>query len=192
MTVMGMAAAPPPILPSGGCGQPPIRQIIKMRLEEAAASVMAKADPMMLAPGKPVRSLLAWPEGSEGHGMALMVLPDDCLRLIDVKLSDWRRPATIIAADDPLYLLQSSAFEGVRGNPENPVAAVCRRPAGLVAELYSSRSGRGVCIETAQYIPLPRFTHDGFISLPESLYHEIINATAQLTAESLGMMDVNT
>lgn len=162
-----------------------------MRLQEAAEKVMAEADSMMLAPGNPVRSLLAWPEGCEGHGMAVMPLPDDCMRLIDVKLSDWRRPATIITADNPIYLLQSSPFEGVRGNPENPVAAVCRRPAGMVAELYSSRAGRGVCIESAQYIPMPTFSHDGFIHLPDRLYHNIINTTARLAEESLDMMNIN-
>lgn len=182
---MGMAPTPPPILPDVCHCATDISKMIKMKLLEVATEAVLKADAVMLAPGVPVRSLLAWPEGHVGHGMAVLPLPDDCLRLIDVKLSDWKRPATIISQDSPEYMLQTSPFEGVRGNPENPVAAICQRPTGLVAELYSSRGGRGVAIDTAQYVPMPLFSREGFIFLPEKLYHNIISATATLTAQAL-------
>ena len=54
---------------------------------------------------------------------------------------------------------------------------------GLAVELYSSLGGAGVTLSKALYLPVPRL-HEGAISLPPLLYHEIISRIATLTRQS--------
>lgn len=97
--------------------------------------------------------------------------------------ADWQRPARIITADNPSSCWQSSPWAGVRGNPSRPVAVITSYPSGMVAELYSSMAGPSVRLVEAQYVPCPRLI-DGFINLPEPLYHDVVALVAQLTMQS--------
>ena len=159
-----------------------LNELIQSKIEMAARHVMMDAPWLMLAPGQPIRTRLAWRD-SPGRGVAVLPLPDDFLRLLSVRLSDWHRPARIITADDPACRWQSSPFAGVRGNPSKPVAVITSHPSGMVAELYSSLAGPSVRLVEAQYVPLPRLA-DGFIRLPEPLYHDVVALVAQLTMQS--------
>ena len=134
---------------------------------------------MALAPGMPIRTQLQW-SGLPGRGMAVLPLPDDFLRLLSIRLSDWARPARIICDTDPACRWQAMPFTGIRGNPSRPVAVVTAYPSGRVAELYSSTAGPEVRVVMAQYVPVPRL-RDGVLSLPEWLYHDFIGRIAQLT-----------
>lgn len=157
-------------------------ELILSKVELAARDVVSQAPPQCLMPGQPVCQRLTWP-GRTGRGMALLPLPDDFLRLLSVRLSDWHRPARIITDDDPASHWQSSPFIGVRGNPARPVAVVTATPAGRVAELYSSMAGPSVSLIQAQYVPCPRIS-GGFITLPEPLYHDVVARIAHLTMQS--------
>lgn len=175
-----------PLVECCGAGNLTLDDIIRSKVEWATRIVAQRLDNLLLAPGTPIRTTLAWPGGTPGVGMAVMPLPDDCLRLLSVQLTDWLRPARIITENDPEYLWQSSPFHGVGGNPARPVAVICQRPTGLVAELYSSTAGRRVAIEKAQYVPVPRITPDDFIHIPSSAYEDVVMQVASLTAETLG------
>lgn len=159
-------------------------QLIASKIETAARQVLEEAPLHSLAPGKPLRVSLAWVE-RPGWGMAVLPLPDDFLRLLHVRLSDWRRPARIITDTHPDYRWQASPFAGVRGNPDRPVAVVTQRPTGLVAELYSSAGGPGVTIEQAQYIAVPLIANE-HIEWPQLLHYDIVSRIALLTCRSLG------
>lgn len=163
-----------------------INDIIRSKVVTATRTVVLQLDNLLLAPGQPVRTSLAWPGGAPGKGMAVMPLPDDCLRLLTVKLTDWTRPAHIITENDPEYRWQQSPFPGVRGNPDRPVAAICQRPTGWVAELYSSTAGTRVAIEAAQYYPVPCIDSDDTIHIPSLAYDDVVKTVALLTAETLG------
>ena len=54
-------------------------------------------------------------------GVVTLSLPDDFLRLVSVKMSDWNHPVVEITTDPALLALQNSEWEGVRGNPQRPV-----------------------------------------------------------------------
>lgn len=157
-------------------------ELIRSKVEIAARDVLLEAPAALLMPGHPIHSRLIW-EDCPGRGMAMLPLPDNFLRLLSVRLSDWRRPARIISDDDPACRWQSSPFAGVRGNPARPVAVITATPAGRVAALYSSMAGPAVRILQAQYVPCPRIT-DGFIRLPEALYPEVVARIAHLTLQS--------
>lgn len=175
-----------PLIEACGEGNLTLDDIIRSKVEMATRIVVQKLDNLLLAPGTPLRATLAWPGGMPGVGMAVMPLPDDCLRLLCVQLTDWLKPARIITEDDPEYQWQHAPFQGVGGNPARPVAAICQRPTGLVAELFSSTEGRKVAIEKAQYYPVPRITHDDSIHIPSLSYDDVVRQLASLTAETLG------
>ena len=148
--------------------------IIRQQIVPAAQKVLLMAPPHLIDTAKPLRGALAWRE-QEGRGMAYLLLPADFLRLLSVRMTDWQRPAHIITETDPLYALQASPFQGVRGNPDRPVAVVVRYPEGLVLELYTSTAGVGTTLQRALYVPHPYITPDHLIDLPAALYDEIVN-----------------
>ena len=154
--------------------------IIRQHIIPAAQKVLMTAPPHLIDTAKPLQGALAWQE-QEGVGMAYMLLPPDFLRLLSVRMTDWRRPACIITENAPLYALQASLFQGVRGNPDRPVAVVVRYPEGLVLELYSSAAGEGTTLQRALYVPCPHFTPDHLIDLPAALYNDIVEEVGQLT-----------
>lgn len=159
-----------------------IADIIVSQVEWGARQVIEEAPLCRLGQGVPIRGGVAWHD-APGVGMGLLLLPDDFLRLLVIRMSDWHRDAKIIFAHDAEYQWQSSRFPAVRGNPERPVAAIVTTPVGLAVELYSSHGGAGVTIAKALYLPVPRLV-DGTISLPPLLYPDIIDRIATLTRQS--------
>ena len=159
-----------------------VADIIISQVEWGARQVIEEAPLTKLGTGIPIRGSVAW-RGSHGMGMAWLVLPDDFLRLLAIRMSDWQRDATIITADDERYQWQSSRFAAIRGNPQRPVAAIVTTPVGMAVELYSSSAGDGVTLAKALYLPVPRI-HHGTISLPPLLYPDIIDRIATLTRQS--------
>ncbi len=162
----------------GDDGNLTIDQQIMANIEPAARTVMEEAPPELLSPGIPVHRRLVWPE-APGKGMAVLPLPDDFLRLLSVRLTDWHRPARIIDESHPDYRWQSSPYAGLRGNPSRPVAVICRQPQGMVVELYASTAGRGVTLDMAQYVPIPRLRHGG-MEIPLRLYDSLITKLVSL------------
>ena len=70
-----------------------------------------------------------WTENGKGW----LVLPDDFMRLVVFKMSDWKLSVSdAISQDDPLYLRQFSRWKGISGNPEKPVVAIVNRAEGTV------------------------------------------------------------
>ena len=171
-----------PLITVNDRGARTIADIISSQVEWGARLVIEEAPLHRLGTGVPLRGGVAWQQ-APGVGMAMLLLPDDFLRLLVIRMSDWRRDAKIITAHDVEYQWQSSRFPAVRGNPERPVAAIVTTPLGLAVELYSSQGGAGVTLAKALYLPVPRL-HEGAISLPPLLYHDIIDRIATLTRQS--------
>ena len=162
-----------------------INHMIATMLPMAVRQVLLTAPLAAIDTLRPLSGKLSWKQ-RPGVGMAFMPLPDDFLRLASIQLSDWQRPAHIITEESPEYDLQSSRFPGVRGNPNRPVAAIVRYSFGLVAELYSSIGGENVTIRKALYVPEPHFDADHCIELPKTLFHDIMQRTAEMTSEVSG------
>lgn len=97
---------------------------------------------------------IAWKE-SEGNGMGDITLPSDFMRLLTFQMSDWERPGKIITETDPEYVLQSSPYRGIKGNPIRPIVAIVNYSDGLHLELYSCEGGVGVTILKSSYICTP-------------------------------------
>lgn len=117
----------------------------------------------------------------DGLHCGYVLLPDDFLRLVSFKMDDWQRTVhEAIDVGDPRYVLQSSAYKGVRGTPEKPVVAVAPYSDGLALEFFSCRSDDAV-IAAATYLPLPTWV-DGCVSICKRLYRAACYMAAGLTA----------
>ena len=172
-------------LPLINPADPPARtiaDIILSQVEWGARQAIEEAPLDKLGTGVPIHGGVAW-HAAPGVGKGLLLLPDDFLRLLAIRMSDWRRDAKIITALDEEYQWQSSRFAAIRGNPERPVAAIITSPLGQAVELYSSQAGPEVTIAKALYLPVPRIT-DGAIELPRLLYPDILRRIATLTQQS--------
>lgn len=124
-----------------------------------------------------------------GVGPGTINLPSDFMRLVMFRMSDWSRNGKIITEDSPEYVLQSSRYPGVRGNPQAPVVAVVKRQGGYALEFYSSSAGESVFVRYASYLKEPEIK-DGNISISSKLERPVIYEAAVLTALSLGEKDL--
>lgn len=168
-----------------------LNDIIASKVEDAARLVILEAPYWLLGVGQTFPCPVRW-EGSAGYGPGSIVLPDDWLRLVSFRMSDWSMGVTdAIDQSSPEYAMQRSRFVGVRGNPESPVVAIVQSGAGLVLEFYSCSMGPEVTVADARYLPVPKIdTNAGKIDLPDKLVPSIVYRIAAMTAESLGQGDL--
>lgn len=112
-------------------------------------------------------------------GMVTIELPEDFLRLVNVKMSDWNMEATVGGEEGSLErALQASGWKGLRGQPERPVAVLDTRPGGKrMLRLYSS--GRDAELEYGSYIPRPVFDTEGAMECPDALYGPLLMRLAE-------------
>lgn len=160
-------------------------EIIKSKILDGARIVMVNAPVHLLDNGKPFGESIAW---NEERCSGKIHLPDDFLRLVSFKMSDWDMAVTVaITEESPLYELQHSEFVGIRGNCHRPVVAITRQPVGLVLEFYSC-SSCDATITRARYIPMPRIRNHR-LEVPEKLKAAIVYYIAYLTALTTGNGD---
>lgn len=125
-------------------------------------------------------------------GSGMIKLPEDFMRLVAFRMSDWRRTIFDAISDrDAQYQLQSSRWKGIKGNPEKPVVAIVRRSEGKVLEFYSSTDPDAE-IAQATYIPYPHIDQDGGIDISEECYRASVYRAAALALASVGDQLSNT
>lgn len=160
-------------------------EIILGKLEQGARIVERDAPVWLLDSGKPLSGSLTF-DKEVGKGRGRMKLPDDFMRLITFKMSDWSRAVTeAITETDARYAHQSSKHAGLRGNPERPVVALISEPTGLVLEFWSCTGGADVTLQRGRYLPIPKIRGEG-IDICEKLREAVVLYTAYLTAITLG------
>lgn len=158
-------------------------ETIHAKLADAVRMVEMEAPAIMLESGHDF--------GGEGvfigkDGKGFVVLPDDFMRLVAFRMSDWHRTVhDAIDENSPEYAMQSSRWKGICGNPEKPVCAIVRRPEGKVLEFYSSRDDTAE-VTQASYVPRPRIDAVGGIDVAEDCYRAAVYRAAALVLSSLG------
>lgn len=173
----------PALLAINDNGTLELNDIIRQKITHAVRMVVENAPSHLLDEGEDFSNIpLIWESGVTGKGMAWLKLPDDFLRLVIFRMSDWVRPVLIPIGDtDDRYFLQKSKFAGVKGGVEKPICAITTYPEGKVMECYSSKGGGDVKIQIAKYIAVPKIT-DNKISIADKLYMSVIYTAAGLTA----------
>lgn len=167
--------------------------VIYAKLADAVRMVETEAPVGLLESGHEFGSSVSW--GESGKGWTL--LPEDFMRLVVFKMSDWRRAVrSAITESDPAYSRQWSKRKGVCGNPERPVCAIVTRAEGRALEFFSCNSNTAT-VDQAVYVPLPHIDLDGGIDVSELCYRAAVYRAAALALASVGdqrstdMMDIS-
>ena len=156
--------------------------IIYAKLTDAVRMVELEAPLHLLEQGHQFGENIVW--GDEGKGW--LILPDDFMRLVVFKMSDWHHSVSeAITQDDPKYSRQWSKWKGICGNPEKPVVAIVNRAEGNVLEFFSCNDDTAT-VEQAVYIPLPRIDLDGGIDVSEKCYKAAVYRAGALALSSIG------
>lgn len=162
-----------------------INEVIRSKIVEAVRRVETVAPAYLLEEGHDFADAVYWETGGVGR----VLLPDDFMRLVSFRMSDWERTVySAISADDPQYAVQSSRYKGLRGNPQKPVCAIVNRPEGKALEFYSCRDSDAE-IERATYIPYPEIDANGGIDISERCYAAVVYVAASLTLSTYGEIE---
>lgn len=166
-----------------------LNDIIYAKLTDAVRIVSMEAPLHLLEQGHQFgRKNIFWKENGKGW----IILPDDFMRLVIFKMSDWNRPVNeVINEDNPLYLRQFSKWKGICGNPEKPVVAIVNRAEGKVLEFYSCKDNTA-SVEQAMYIPFPHIDDYGGIDVSERCYKAAVYRAASLALASLNDQQTTT
>lgn len=159
-----------------------LNEIVRSKIEEAVRRVETTAPTFLLEEGHTFGDSVYWEDNNSGWTL----LPDDFMRLVAFRMSDWERTCYMaISADDPLYDLQSSRYKGIRGNVQKPVCAVVNRAEGKVLEFYSCNSEEAY-VKRASYIPYPSIDEEDGIDISERCYTAVVYTTAALVLTAYG------
>lgn len=162
--------------------------IIHSKIVEAVRRVEINAPVYMLDSGNNFGDAVFW----EANGSGWVLLPDDFMRLISFRMSDWERTVyEAISTDDVKYPVQASRYKGIRGNCQKPVCAMTMRPEGKALEFYSCKN-RDAKVVQAVYLPYPRIENcqeEIGIDICIRCYTAVIYTTAALVCLTFGADD---
>jgi len=162
-----------------------LEDIIRSKIVEAVRRVETAAPVHFLEEGHDFGDAVYWGDLESGW----VLLPDDFMRLIAFRMSDWERTVyAAISVDDPLYAKQSSRYKGIRGNVQKPVCAVVNRAEGKALEFYSCNS-EDAYVSRASYLPYPHIDEDDGIDISEKCYTAVIYTVAALVLTTYGEAD---
>ena len=157
-------------------------EVIRSKIEESARRVHTSAPKHLLEEGHNFGDSVFWGDLESGW----VLLPDDFMRLIAFRMSDWERTVySAITSEDPLYAKQSSRYKGIRGNVQKPVCAIVNRPEGKALEFYSCKS-EDAYVQRATYLPYPKIDNSGGIDICERCYKAVIYTVASLVCTAYG------
>lgn len=162
-----------------------LEDIIRSKIVEAVRRVETAAPVHFLEEGHDFGDAVYWGDLESGW----VLLPDDFMRLIAFRMSDWERTVyAAISVDDPLYAKQSSRYKGIRGNVQKPVCAVVNRAEGKALEFYSCNS-EDAFVSRASYLPYPHIDEDDGIDISERCYTAVVYTVAALVLTTYGEAD---
>lgn len=108
-------------------------------------------------------------------GIVSLSLPEDYLRAVYIRMSDWKRPVTqVTGPSDPGFDRQSSPWHGIRGSLERPVAIEGVGKTGArILQLFSS--GSDATLDSFIYSPRPALGATDALEIPMVLYPTLLN-----------------
>lgn len=157
-------------------------EIIKSKVEEAVRRVESSVPVGMLDSGHNLEDSIFWKD----NGSGFVMLPNDFMRLMAFKMSDWERVVyNAIEVNDPIYTKQSSRYKGIRGNVQKPVCAIVNRPEGLSLEFYSCND-ESATMDVGVYRPYPKIDENEGIEISERCYKAVIYTLGALVLMTYG------
>lgn len=161
--------------------------LIESKIEDGVALVIDAAPLNKLSGWTSVSTLPTFNDDLSGE----VAIPDYCQRLLEVKASDWERPARqFITPDDPLYVMQFGRWGGLKGSPERPVVCVLEEDSGQGNILQFWRCKTASATLTLKYMETafisPNTSGNNYISIPMQCYRAAVYQIAALVAHVLG------
>lgn len=157
--------------------------IIRNKITEAAMRILREAPLRMIDGTVTLPEPVTIEDEDSVPIRAVIRLPDDYLRLVIVKMSDWKTPLRVAVLDtSDIYQTVTSEFDGIRPNQYRPLAVETEDADGPILELWGSSDAEAV-LEQGRYIGQPR-VRDGILNFPKLLYPALVNMTAALTAQA--------
>lgn len=173
------------LLETGDVDTLSLDEIIGGKVAEAVRLVELAAPAHLLEEGHLFGESVYW----NGDGSGWTLLPEDFMRLVAFRMSDWERTVYgAVSVDDPRYLRQSSRYGGIRGNVQKPVCAIVHRAEGKALEFYSCLS-EDAYVSRASYVPYPRVDEYGGIDISERCYEAVVYMSAALAMVTMGDME---
>lgn len=130
--------------------------------------------------------LIYWEKDKEENPYGHVLLPDDFMRLIVFKMSDWNKPVyQLLPPTDPLYSRQFCPFAGVSGNVNNPLCFLVEYPEGRSLQFFRCNDNTAT-IEMALYVSIPKIDDEGGISISELCYQSVLYTICSLVCTSIG------
>lgn len=159
--------------------------IIRSKIPDAVTRVHGVAPTHLLEEGHNFGDSLGWGDLESGW----ILLPDDFMRLVVFKMSDWERAVYhAISEEDPKYALQRQRIKALRGTAQKPVCAIVSRPEGRVLEFYSCKD-HNAYVSQARYLSYPYVDESGGIDISEQCYTAVVYMAAALTMMTIGEHD---
>lgn len=169
------------LLSTGDVDTLTLDRLVGSKIEEAVRRVHLCAPPGLIDSGLPLRGGVHWEEQESGW----LLLPEDFMRLLVFRMSDWARPVFALSdVSEASYALTGSPFKALRGTPGRPRAYLVQRPEGRALAFYSCKSREATMAE-GTYLPYPRFDALGGILICPALYGASVLTAASLTASAL-------
>lgn len=153
--------------------------IIQAKLPEAARDVTETADVGLLEPLAMVTTV------TSHDGGGLLTIPDDFLRLVNLKMTGWNRSVSMVAGEgSDIDLMQRNKY--TRGTAIKPVCVFSHDANGnRVIEYF----GVGDTVEKALYMPIPKVEgsgEDAVLPISRLLKQAIVRRAAGLVLMARG------
>lgn len=141
---------------------PTSADILESLVEESVRDVLMSAPITSLTGVLGLGNQINWDSSTTGH----IVLPDDFFRLIEFRMSDWKRSvfAPVVPGSEE-YDCQTDEQSPWRGSPDFPVVAITTTLSGKTLR-FNSCLNELAKVEKFLYLPLPVVDADGRIDVP--------------------------
>lgn len=154
--------------------------IIGSKIADGINAVRLYAPLNKLRPNSTVDVAPQWIDETKFIGQ--IPLPDDYLRFVSFRMSDWLYAVSnYITPDSSFYAMQFSKYKGVRGSVSRPVVALSTdEPGGInVIQFFSSESTSA----KATFVYIPRKDDmDGSFEIENEIYRAVVLKIASIVA----------
>lgn len=159
-----------------------LNDTIKSKVLDGVKRVHSQAPVYLLDEGYNFGEAVYWRDMGSGY----ILLPDDFMRLVVFKMSDWKKAVyEAITPNNPKYLLQSSDFKGLRGTYQTPLCVVAIIPEGRILEFYSCRDNTAT-VSRGVYLPYPKIDESKGVEVCSKCYDSAVYTIAALTLLTYG------
>lgn len=151
-----------------------VSDLISEVMGDVAAEVIRNAEWKEIDEWEEMPGEVDWIEPGRGE----VALPSDFLRLMEFRMSDWRRSVTTaVNPDSEVYALRFNSSFGRRNIRKVPMVAVWGGAGGGRLEFIGSIDP-GAFIARAGYLPHPLEEDGEVLRIPRSLLQRVVDAVA--------------